>query len=99
VNKKLQVEIFGTHYTLQGNADAAYTQSLAAFVHQKMVDLAGKTQELPLSKLAVLTAINISHELFQLRNQQVTQRDFIDGKTRDLISNIEDQFEELRFDK
>jgi len=99
VTNKLQVEIFGNHYTLQGEADSAYTQSLASFVDQKMVDLAGKTQGLHLSKLAVLTAINISHELFQLRNQQAVQRDFIDGKTRDLISNIEDQFEDLNFDK
>jgi len=99
MNHKLQVEIFGTHYTLQGEADAAYTQSLASFVNQKMLDLAGKTQGAHLSKLAVLTAINISHELFQLRNQQAVQRDFIDGKTRDLISNIEDQFEDLNFEK
>ena len=99
MSNKLQVEIFGSHYTLQGEADSAYVQALASFVDQKMIDLAGKAKGLHLSKLAVLTAINISHELFQLRSQQAVQRDFIHDKTRDMISNIEDQFEELNFDK
>ena len=99
MSKKLEVEIFGTHYTLQGDADPAYVQSLTSFVSQKMAELAGKMQGVSLSKLAVLTAVNISHELFQLRNQQAAQRNFIDGKTRDIISNIEDQFEELDFYK
>ncbi len=93
----LQVEIFGNRYTLQGDADEAYVQSLASYVDQKMNDLASKTNGVSLSKLAVLTAINVSHELFQLRNQQKAQRAFVDGKTRDIIERIDEQFDELKF--
>jgi cell division protein ZapA len=98
LNDKVQVEIFGTSYTLSGSADPVYTRSLASYVDKKMIDLSGKGKGMPLAKLAVLTAINVAHELFQLQNQQKAQRSFVDGKTRDLIESIEEQFDELRLD-
>jgi cell division protein ZapA len=98
LSSKVQVEIFGNAYTLSGNADPDYTRSLASYVDKKMVDLSGKGKGMPAAKLAILTAINLAHELFQLQNQQKAQRSFVDGKTRDLIESIEEQFDELQLD-
>lgn len=98
MKKKLEVEIFGRRYTLRGDADEAYAKELAAFVDQKMNEMAGHAKGIQLSKLAILTSINLAHELLQLRKQQKEQDAYISGKTRDIIESIEEQFEEFRLE-
>ena len=95
-NNKCEVEIFGHRYTLCSDSDDAYTRQLAALVDQKMTELAGKTNGVELSKLAVFTAVNIAHELLQLKKQQKETDAVISRKTRGLIESIEEQFEEFR---
>jgi len=99
VKERLQVEIFGHRYTLTGESnDADYVRSLAAYVDQKMKEVARQTQGMPQSKLAILAAINITHEFFQAKNHQKERETFLDGKTRDLIESIEDQFEDFKLE-
>lgn len=93
MNKKLQVEIFGRRYTLQGNSDQAYAQELASYVGQKMQEISEHSHGSPFSKLAILSAINITHELFQLKHHQKKSDSAIAGKTRRMIETIEEQFE------
>ncbi len=96
---RLPVEIFGHRYTLTGeSSDSDYVRSLAAYVDQKMRDLACQTQGMPQSKLAILAAINITHELFQLQHRKQENEAFLDGKARDLIESIEEQFEEFKLE-
>jgi len=93
VSKKLQVEIFGRRYTLQGNSDQAYAQELASYVGRKMRHISEHSPGSPFSKLAILSAINIAHELFDLKNAQKASDSAIAGKTQRIIENIEEQFE------
>lgn len=96
---RLHVEIFGHRYTLTGeSSDADYVRSLAAYVDQKMNEVARQTQGMPQSKLAILAAINITHEFFQSKNRQQEHEAFLDGKTRDIIESIEEQFEEFKLE-
>jgi len=98
LSSKVQVKIFGSPYALHGDGEPEYVQALASYVDQKMGALSDQAKGISLSRLAVLTAINISHELFQLKNQQKEQRSFVDGKTRDIIERIEEQFDDLQMD-
>jgi cell division protein ZapA len=98
VKNKLQVEIFGHRYALKGDADEAYAKELASFVDQKMNEMAKHMKGIQLSKLAILAAINISHELFQTRTRQKERDAVIGGKTRDIIESIEEQFEEFKLE-
>ncbi|MFQ5579044.1 MAG: cell division protein ZapA [Nitrospiria bacterium] len=98
MGNKLQVEIFGNKYTLKGDADKEYVMALASYVDEKMNEMAAHTPDNLLSKLAVLTSINIAHELFQLRSEQEARDAVIGGKTRDLIESIEEQFEAFKLD-
>ncbi|MBI3805105.1 MAG: cell division protein ZapA [Nitrospirae bacterium] len=95
---KLQVEIFGHRYTLRGDADEAYAKELAAYVDQKMTEMAGHTRGITPAKLAILAAINIAHELFEARSRQKERDAIIGGKTRDIIESIEEQFEEFKLE-
>jgi len=98
VKNKLHVEIFGHRYTLRGDADEAYAKELAAYVDKKMTEMAVHAKGITPSKLAILAAINIAHELFQLRSRQKERDAIIGGKTRDIIESIEEQFEEFKLD-
>ena len=98
MKKKLEVEIFGRRYTLRGDADEAYAKELASFVDHKMNEMAAHAKGIQLSKLAILTAINIAHELLELKKNQKEQDAYISGKTRDIIESIDEQFEEFRLE-
>ena len=93
MSKKLQVEILGRRYALQGDSDQAYAQELASYVGKKMQDISEHSHGSPFSKLAILSAINIAHELFQLKHRQKESDSAIAGKTRHMIETIEEQFE------
>lgn len=66
----VQVEIFGQTYNLRGPGDAAYLRALAAHVDGRMREIADATRIVDTLKLAVLTALNIADECFQLRRGQ-----------------------------
>ncbi|MFY9269464.1 MAG: cell division protein ZapA [Candidatus Manganitrophaceae bacterium] len=98
MKNKIHVEIFGQRYALRGDTDEAYARELAAYVDHKMNEMAGHAKGVTTSKLAVLAAINIAHEFFQVRAKQKEREALIGGKTRDIIESIEEQFEEFKLD-
>jgi cell division protein ZapA len=89
------VEILGQQYRIKGVEDQAYLDRLAKYVDQRMRELAAHAKNAAPSKLAVLTAINITHDLFQLRSQHQLTEATIEKKTKDLIESIEEQFDDL----
>ena len=90
------IEILGQQYRIKGVEDQAYLDRLAKYVDQRMRELAGHAKNAAPSKLAILTAINIAHDLFQLRAQHQVTEATIEKKTKDLIESIEEQFEDLQ---
>lgn len=96
MKKQVEVEIFGQTYTIKGEADDPYVTKLSRYVDAKMQELARTSPNLPTAKLAILAAINITHELFELRQDKQTQETLIEGKAKDLIESIEEQFSDLK---
>jgi cell division protein ZapA len=66
--ESVKVDIFGKTYTLKGDADAEYVQKVAAFVNERMNEVAGGASAASTAKVAILAAVNIADELF--REQQ-----------------------------
>ena len=82
----IEVEIFGSHYTVKGDADPEYVRQLARFVDEKMRTLARKApSSMSSQKIAVLAAINIADDLFKLRQRQQDVETLIQQKTGDLF--------------
>lgn len=96
VQRNVQVEIYGQNYVLKGDADEAYIHGLARYVDQKMHDVAAKADSSTLAKVAILAAINISHEFFQSGQEHQERIALIDRKTKDIIDSIEEQFDDLK---
>lgn len=65
MTKTIDVEIYGQRYSIRGEADDAYIRRLASYVDQHMRQLAEGMKTATPSKLAVLTAINLAHQLFE----------------------------------
>jgi cell division protein ZapA len=65
----VHVEIFGQTYAVRGGADPGHVQKLAAFVDAQMQDVSRSSAAVDSVRVAVLAALNIADELFQVRGQ------------------------------
>lgn len=86
-----EVDIFGSPYTVKGDADPEYVRQLARFVDEKMRTLARKApSSVSAQKIAVLAAINIADDLFKLRRRQQDVENLIEKKTGDLFDLLDE---------
>jgi len=67
LHKPVEVDIFGQKYTIRGDKDVEYTKRIAEYVDEKMWEVYRKLRLATPLKVAVMTALNIAHELFSLR--------------------------------
>jgi cell division protein ZapA len=94
--KTIDVEIYGQRYTIKGEADADYMKQVARYVDEQMQTLARGMQTATLSKLAVLTALNIAHQLMQAQQRLKQGEAEIERRTLDLMESIEQQLDSVR---
>lgn len=64
--KSTKVTIFGSEYALRGESEE-FTQSVARYVDDMISTIHGKIPEQPTLTVAVLTALNITEDLFKER--------------------------------
>ncbi|MBN1482338.1 cell division protein ZapA [candidate division KSB1 bacterium] len=96
VKKNVKVNIFGSEYTLVANAnDNGEIYKIAEYVDSKMREIQALKPNRPLHQIAILTALNITGELFQLHQQE--SKDFIDFKTK--VKYLADKLELGMLDK
>ena len=63
--ESVTVNIFGKEYTLKGDAESDYVQKVAAFVNERMNEVASHSAVASTAKVAILAAVNIADELFR----------------------------------
>lgn len=61
------VEIFGQTYSVRAVGDPGYISELASFVDRKMREVSEHAPTVDATKIAILTALNISDEFHQFR--------------------------------
>ncbi len=67
--ESVQVEIFGQVYSIKGGEDPAHIRSLAAFLDAKMHEVQKGTGTADPHRVAILTALTITDELYRLREK------------------------------
>jgi cell division protein ZapA len=87
----VEIEIYGQRYSLQGDADPEYVQRLASHVDQQMRDLAKGMKTATLAKLAVLAAINITHQLLEAERIRRQGEADVEQRALCLVESIEEQ--------
>ena len=68
------VEIFGEVYHVRGSDENGYLQSLADLVDRKMREVARHVRTADTARIAILAALNLADELFQLQSRQEGER-------------------------
>ncbi len=83
--ESVQVEIFGQIYNIKGKDDPAVVRELAAFVDAKMKEVQQGTGTGDPHRVAILTALTISDELFRLREQSAAVEKTAENAARRLL--------------
>jgi cell division protein ZapA len=68
--ESVRVVIFGCEYSIKGDVDVETTRQIARYVNSKMVEIHENTASRDNVKIAVLSALNIAGELFELKGKQ-----------------------------
>lgn len=87
--ESVQVEIFGTEYTLKSDADLEHVREIALMVDERMRRLANNSTIKSPSKLAVLTALNIADELHQFKQKYKNLADDFNDKSKKISERID----------
>lgn len=66
----VHVQIFGQTYTVRAGTDPTYVEKLAAYVDSQMMDVSRNAGAVDSVRIAVLAALNIADECFQLKAQE-----------------------------
>ena len=74
----VKIEIYDQTYNFNADQNEEYLKKLAAYVDEKMREVAESTRTVDSLKVAVLAALNIADEMFTLRDRQQE----IDGPLR-----------------
>ena len=85
MDTKIQVEIYGQSYSIKAGANPDYIKNIAGFVDKKMREISAGTPTIDSLKIAVLAALNITDEFFQLKM-----------KTQDVDREIEQRAERMK---
>lgn len=86
----VEIEIFGQAFRVaSGDASTAYIQRLAAHVDERMRAISEASKNMPLTRTAILAALNIADDLLKLREQLDQSADLSSRKTDHLIALIE----------
>jgi cell division protein ZapA len=81
------VEIFGEVYHVRGGDEGGYLQSLADLVDRKMREVAEQVKGDP-ARIAILAALNLADELFQIQGRQEGERVEIREKVAALTEEL-----------
>ncbi len=86
--QRVEVEIFGTTYTIKSDENPEYTIELAKFVDSKMCDITKHTDTVSTGKIAILASIHIADELFKMKKT-------LDYKVERLLRKIDTKLKPL----
>ena len=86
---KIKVNIFGNTYSIQGDAPPEYILQLSEFVNDKMEEVNKNISNANHVQIAILAALNIADEYFQLREVKSGLTSVLEKKTRSLISMLD----------
>jgi cell division protein ZapA len=91
LTKTTDVEIYGQRYAIRGEADENYIHRLASFVDGQMRHVAEGMSTTTPSKLAVLTALNLAHQLFEAEKKRAQNEADVERRMASLVESIEEQ--------
>jgi len=89
-DKPLRVTIYGQEFPLKGK-DPEFIHRVADYVNEKMMEVgANMPGSTAIDKVAIIAALNIAGELFQLKQDNQSIEEYIQNHSESLIKCIDD---------
>jgi len=89
------VEILGREYKIRGAADSAYIAEVARYVDAKLREVSQGGVSPPPDRVAIIAAMNIADELFQLKRSHSEEFSSIEKRAQSLIRMLDDSLQPL----
>ena len=94
-NLSTTVQILGREYKIRGSVDPSYIREVAQYVDAKLREVSqGSAVPAAPERTAILAALNIADELFQLRRASTEEFSSIERRTQSLIRMLETGLDE-----
>ena len=88
---QIKITIFGQEYSVKAPADPTYIKKIAEYVDTKMREVqSGFNSTQSSNRIAILSAMNITDELFNARKKSDSGDSEIEEKINSLIELIDD---------
>ena len=88
---QIKITIFGQEYSVKAPADPTYIKEIAVYVDSKMREVqAGFSSTQSANRIAILSAMNITDELFNARKEGDSEEINVEEKITSLIELIDD---------
>jgi cell division protein ZapA len=86
----VKVTISGQTYTINGDAPRDYILQLAEYLNQKMEEVRAGCSSANQTQMAILAALNVADEYFQLRQMETGMDSEVSRRTMALISMLDE---------
>tara|TARA_B100000287_G_scaffold385981_1_gene393512 strand:+ start:189 stop:482 length:294 start_codon:yes stop_codon:yes gene_type:complete len=88
---QIKITIFGQEYSVKAPADPTYIKKIAEYVDTKMREVqSGFSSTQSSNRIAILSAMNITDELFNAKKQGDSESNEVEEKITSLIELIDD---------
>jgi cell division protein ZapA len=91
---QINVNIFGSQYTLVSDDDDAFVRNIAQYLDNKMREIDRSQNMKSTARLAILAALNITEELFDEREYRKKLLNQINEEARKMNHSITELLEE-----
>ena len=90
-DNQIKITIFGQEYSVKAPADPTYIKKIAEYVDTKMREVqSGFSSTQSSNRIAILSAMNITDELFNAKKRGDSDNNEIEEKITSLIELIDD---------
>ena len=92
MDARVKVNIYGNEYSIMGEAEPEYILKLAEYINNKMEDIGKSISSGNTAQIAILAALNIADEYFQLQEIKGSGQSAgeMEMKTKALISMLDE---------
>ena len=88
---QIKITIFGQEYSVKAPADPTYIKKIAEYVDTKMREVqSGFSSTQSSNRIAILSAMNITDELFNAKKQVDSESNEVEEKITSLIELIDE---------
>ena len=91
----MQIKILNQTFNIQGVEDEEYLRKLATYVEERMGQLQRATNTIDSNRLALLAALHIADDYFQLQNQLQSLDRFVSRKSAEFVRVLDQCTQEM----